>query len=978
MSKRDKYTFNRLVFIYISAIVLSPILFIGMTNYGLFNNYAYNKIISDNCFLAEEISTRIDNVMITAIDELENISYVFAKSRDIEILRHLMNGIVRRYSFLDKILYYNENNLLIYSYPEIRQFYNFDYSYNQRLLDAKKSGKPVWGGIHISEMTNKPSINYTIPIVSEGKVYGFIKGIINIEKLLEDSTLLNSKSENLMMIITDKHGTILAHPDKNKINLMEKFEIREKSKFGAYINEEYYLITGGDIEKTGWKLFILQSYKNAFSPLVFQRLLLIITIIAGIIICLLSLYLGYSKVFVPIKMITIYTTRISKGYYKIPECNFQIKELRRLYENFKKMMEITSQREMLLKESEKKYRNLVEENMDSIFKIDSSLKVTYVSPSIINLLGYTESEFSEIVNNLSGPNEILPERRLNIKALKVIKDTFIKESNQPPFILKVLHKDGSYRYVEIQTVPKKNSLGIVDEIQSTARDITRRFQAEKKADYFKNYLFNIIDSMPSVLLTFNEEKRVDQYNSAAIEFFNKTPQQIKNSYLNELSSDFDEYKKYFDIVKTVGLPADYNITVNSNSKIKHCKVTMFPLRSSKNIIVMRIDDVTKLSVTERQLRQAQKFKSIGNMAEGLAHDFNNILGALSGTIHLMDYKISNNLSDTIEEDIEILKEISAKGSSVIKQLTSISKPTNTGFKPYDLNLIIDAVVKELQESSKKNIVMNFNPYKSSVFIQADIDGIKEMFHNILNNSIQTIKDGGQIDISIKFIEDENFSLYNSEKESYWQISISDTSTDITKEDIDNIFDPYYKNKLTGKKQGIALSVAYNIAKNHNGYIDFFTDKDNGTTYTIYLPFVLPKKEPSEVRPKKDAVLYKGEGTILVVDDENVIRYTTGKMLQICGYNTIEAKNGEEAIKIFREKHNDIKCVILDYFMPDYNGFQVYQEFLKVRKSARVILSSGSKNNPLIENAINSGIKDFLLKPYTLEDLSEAVHNKLNN
>ncbi len=976
MNKLHKSNFNTIVFIYIFIVVIVPVLFIGIANYGLFNNYTYGLSLNNNKFIADDIALRIDSLIEISTNELINMAFIHSKTEDFEILKYSFIKFQEKHRFIDTVLYYNLDSHLIYSFPEKPQFYNFDFSYKQYLIHSKETKSPVWSEIHISEFNNIPSINYTIPIQKNNEIIGFITTIINLEKLLENSTQLNSKSINRLMIITDNKNTILTHPVKENSKKMKHLIIEDYFNNTGYINGTKYIIQEEVIKKTNWKIYIIQSYVDTFASLIYQRIFLILIFFISLLLALFSVYLGYTKIFIPIRKITLFTTRVSRGKYDIPDNKFQIREIRLLHENFLRMLKKITEREFLLKESERKYRNLVEENIDSIFKMDKNLKINYVSPSIENLLGYTQNEFIQLVNNLKGPNTLLPDRRNNIIALKNIRETFIKEKVQEAFTLKIMHKDGYYLYIEIQSVPIKNNNGIVYEIQATTRNITRRYLAERKAEYFKNYLFNIIDSMPSVILTFNQQNKIDQFNNTSLSFFDKTNKELKNKEIWELSSHFEDYKKYFEMVRSTEIPLDFNDMVVTNNKTTNCKVTIFPLKSSKDLLVLRIDDVTKITTTERQLRQAQKFRSIGNMAEGLAHDFNNLLGALSGTINLFDYKITNKLTNTISEDVEILKEISVKGKSIIKQLSSISKPTNSILSPCDLNYILYSIINELDNTLTKKIKFNYHPHKSTAFTFADLENIKEMFLNILNNSINSLKENGEINISIQLIEDEQSSIYQTTKESYWQISISDTAFYITTEDIDNIFDPYYKNKLTGKKQGIALSVAYNIAKSHNGFIDCYADKEIGTTYTIYLPILQSNEDNQELLVKKESKLYKGSGTILIVDDENVIRYTSRKMLEICGYTVIEAKNGSEAINIYREKSKEISIILLDFFMPDLNGQQVYEELIKINPKVKVILTSGAKNNTKIDETIKSGANKFLLKPYTLEELSEEIYNNL--
>lgn len=976
MNKKNNISLNQLLTTYAIFIIL-PIVIIGLGSYTIFTHYIYEQINVKNKIIGSNLSDRIEQIINISGDEITTISQIIAKSDD-DIISYSFERMFNGLKFYENLFYYDEDCRLKVSYPEKKHFYNFDFSYKPVLKKVRLTKEPTWSSVYISEFNNHPAISFTAPSIVDGKVQGFVSGVIKLQKLIDTLNFVNTENHHIAMVITDNKDTILVHPDKNKMEQLQKLTIDNLKDNTIIIDKIKYIVTYNKIKSNGWNIYLLQNFDSISSPLIIFKIVLLVVLIFGFITTVIYLYISYSKIFIPLKMITNYTTRVARGKYDLPELKLNIKEILTLYENFKKMIERVNVRERSLIDNQKKFRDLVEENIDSIFKINSSLTITYISPSIEKLLGYSPEEFARIINTLSGMNPIIPDKRLNIKALRAIRDTFTKQIVPDPFVIKVLHKNETCLFLEIQINPLKNKNNLIYEIQATARDITRRYNAERKADYFRNYFFSIIDSMPSSIITFNENGEIDQFNNSALKLLNTNNQLVKGKKLWDVNEHYSEYQKYFDVVTNTNMPLDFNDKMEFQTGTNYFKVTIFPLKNNRNLLAMRVDDITKLTITEKQLRQAQKLKSIGNMAESLAHDLNNVLGALAGAVNLIEYKVNNDMSDTLAEDIDIMKEATEKGKNVIKQLSVISKPLKSKHDICDLNLMLDKLTKTFEKEHKNIFKIFYIPYKNTALTMGNVERLEEMFLNVIKNATESISENGSISISLKLIVDDEVTDLNKDKENYWQVSIKDKGYIISEDDIENIFDPFYKNNSTGKKHGINLTMAFNTARNHNGFIDCFSDKENGTTFTIYLPNFTGKEESvntmTEVKEKK---IMKGHGTILIVDDENVIRYTSRRMLELCGYSIIEAKNGLEAIALYKDRNKDIECVLLDFFMPDMNGLEVYNEICKINKKIPVVLSSGLRNYNKINEALSSGINQFVLKPYTIEELSSSIYTAIN-
>jgi len=240
--------------------------------------------------------------------------------------------------------------------------------------------------------------------------------------------------------------------------------------------------------------------------------------------------------------------------------------------------------------------------------------------------------------------------------------------------------------------------------------------------------------------------------------------------------------------------------------------------------------------------------------------------------------------------------------------------------------------------------------------------------------------GGTITIDIRKIEaDEHFMKSHPEarQSDYWIISVEDTGIGMNKKTMDRIFEPFFTTKKNTKIKGsgLGLTMVYNIIHDHNGFIDVNSELNRGTVFNVYLP-VLEQEYVKKSKKIENEIIY-GDGTILIIDDEELIRVTTKKMLQTSGYKVITADNGEEGVRIFKENHNEIIAVILDMAMPKKSGRDSFFEMKDYDPDVKVLLATGYKHDERSEEIIKSGVKGFIQKPYTICELSRAIYKVIN-
>ncbi|MCG8572124.1 MAG: response regulator, partial [Spirochaetes bacterium] len=520
------------------------------------------------------------------------------------------------------------------------------------------------------------------------------------------------------------------------------------------------------------------------------------------------------------------------------------------------------------------------------------------------------------------------------------------------------------------------------------RDIQRDI-VEKELKKTKKYLSSIINSIKSVLITINKEKQIIQFNEAAEIFTNFKIKDAIGKEIWPIVPDLYHYRESIEEIMVTKIPKEYPRVKFKNKSKQYYSLFLYPLLADQiNGLVIRIDDITNLEKKDEQLRQAQKMETVGNLAGGLAHDFNNVLGGITGSLSLLNFKIYKEKKvelDFLKQNLDTISKSTDRATSMVQQLLSLSRKQNLTLVPVDLNQSIKNVMKICSNSFDKRIELN-PVYNELALVKADPVQLEQVFLNLCINASHAMtimrpknqQPGGKLNISIESIFADEFFLSinpSAEKKAYWEIQIKDNGIGMSKQTIEQIFEPFYTTKEKGIGTGLGLSMVYNIIKNHNGIINVYSEIDVGTSFSIYLPLLDNLELVEEQHETLDII--KGEGLILVADDEPIMRQIAQSILVECGYDVILANDGEECVNLYMKHHQKIKAILLDMLMPKMSGKEVYLEIKKINPQVNVLLASGFKRDEKVNNILNHGIKGFIKKPYTMEKLSRSIYNIIN-
>ncbi|MFC1514089.1 response regulator [candidate division KSB1 bacterium] len=412
----------------------------------------------------------------------------------------------------------------------------------------------------------------------------------------------------------------------------------------------------------------------------------------------------------------------------------------------------------------------------------------------------------------------------------------------------------------------------------------------------------------------------------------------------------------------------------TDEEVKKQTLKIFASRAAAELERFMYDNQKK--ILEEQLFHAQKMESIGRLAGGIAHDFNNILTGIMGYSEFLKMQYPD-VSTSEGQAAEVIFNNAERAAHLTKQLLGFARGGKYNPKPVNINELIIETINVSEKIFEKNIKVEYGFDDNIRTIEADKHQIEQVLTNLIINAKDAMPNGGILHFVTEnvFINEEYSKIYPEIiPNNYIKLSITDTGIGIAKELIDNIFEPFFTTKGEGEGTGLGLATVYGIVKNHGGYIKVYSELNEGTCFSLFFPV----SEKNIEKKEADIPLIKGDAKILVVDDEDFVRDLTVRMLKQLGYSVITAKNGIEAVKIYKDESESIDLVILDMIMPEMSGKETYAALKKIDPDIKVILSSGFSRHDKAAEIINEGGLGFIQKPFRILDLSTAIDKALNN
>jgi len=395
-------------------------------------------------------------------------------------------------------------------------------------------------------------------------------------------------------------------------------------------------------------------------------------------------------------------------------------------------------------------------------------------------------------------------------------------------------------------------------------------------------------------------------------------------------------------------------------------------------VLLLVQDVSERAALERQLRQAQKMEAIGQLAAGVAHDFNNILTIIQGHAGLARQKMLPSSPQLYSLD-QILKS-SGRASSLIRQLLMFSRKQVMQFRNIDLNDTLRNAVKMLERLVGEHVRIDFRPQGAALPVYADTSMVEQIAMNLAVNARDAMPNGGTLTIttSLEDIRREATPMDPESRQGHFVcLTVRDTGEGMDSKILQRIFEPFFTTKAVGKGTGLGLSTVFGIVRQHKGWVEVTSKPDAGTTFQIYFPASLQPAEKTE--HVADAVLSSGQETILVAEDEDALREVVVQVLKTQGYTVIEAESGVRALEMWDQASRPIDLLVTDMVMPGgIMGGELSDRLRGMKPSLKVIYTSGyspgmaGKDISLLEG------RNFLPKPYSIGKLAQFVREVLDH
>jgi len=383
-------------------------------------------------------------------------------------------------------------------------------------------------------------------------------------------------------------------------------------------------------------------------------------------------------------------------------------------------------------------------------------------------------------------------------------------------------------------------------------------------------------------------------------------------------------------------------------------------------------DITEQEHLQEQLQKAERMQAIGRLAGGIAHDFNNLLMGIQGrtSLMLMDLDQSHPHFDQLRGIEDHVK----RSVALTNQLLGFARGGKYQVAPVDLNQLIEENVAMFART-KKELSINTKFQENIWSVEVDRNQIDQVLLNLYVNAWQAMPNGGQLFIQTRNcrLDDKFVNPYHLSPGRYVEISVTDTGIGMDNETRKRIFDPFFTTKDRGRGTGLGLASAYGIIKNHDGIITAHSEKGKGAIFTIYLPASDKPVRDSKILSEEPAA---GAGTILLIDDEEMILDVGKSMLQKLGYDVLVAGSGNEAIDIYRKDPIEIDLVILDLIMPEMNGSATFRQLKEINPRVRVLFSSGYSREGVANEISRHECVGFIQKPFDIKKLSQSVRQAL--
>jgi PAS domain S-box-containing protein len=653
-----------------------------------------------------------------------------------------------------------------------------------------------------------------------------------------------------------------------------------------------------------------------------------------------------------------------------------------------------------LLESEKRYRTITENVNDIVWIINLDMQITYVSPSNEALTGFTPAELMRHpLQHFLAPDSYAYASRIVAEELDLEHSGLSLDPNRSRTLeIEILSKKGENIWVEVSATFNRDANGKATEILAVGRNITqRRMMEEALADSERRYRM-IVENMNEIIWTLGPNLQFIYVSPSSLRMTGYSPEETRQTPLTRLLSP-DSYAlatqrladelaleasgKPFDPHRAIVLEIEA-IHKNGDSLWLEISGTFNRDQSGriKEIVVVgkNITERKKAEAEKRhleqQLNQAQKMETIGRLAGGVAHDFNNMLSVILGYVDLAKLRLAKQ--HPVLQDIAEIERAAIRSRDITTQLLAFSRKQIIEPRIVDLNEMVIHTQKALTRLIGEDIDLKVKFGRNLWPIKFDPSQIEQILINLAVNARDAMPNGGKLTIeTFNTVIDPLYceNHIGVVPGDYIQLNVSDTGIGMDEDTLQHIFEPFFTTKEAGKGTGLGLATVYGIVRQNEGFIHVYSEPGFGSTFSIYLPRTTETAE--EKNPSEEEPVFAGQGNILLVEDDPMVLKIAQNMLESMGFTVTAVKEPAEVIAIYETPERSFDLVITDVIMPSMSGKDLKNKLQTIRPEGKFLFMSGYTADVIAHHGVLEKGVHFLQKPFTLKSLAGKVAEALS-
>lgn len=637
--------------------------------------------------------------------------------------------------------------------------------------------------------------------------------------------------------------------------------------------------------------------------------------------------------------------------------------------------------EAALRESARRLATLIANLQGMVYRCrnDRNWTMEFVSEAAKTLTGYSPDEL--VGNAHVAYNDLILEADRDL----VWNEVQSALSEKQPFQItyRIRTASGQVKWVWEQGRGVWDEQGQLLALEGYIADITEHKQLEEKLRQSEEHFRSLIENSSDLVAELNPDGTVFYLSPSVKRVLGYEPEAMVGQSVWDFvhAEDLQRAQQAMQsVISTAGNTVSMVVRIRHRNNSWHTFETAAKLEGNNNgerRVIINARDITERLQLEEQLRQMQKLESIGQLAAGVAHDFNNVLAVIQGHAQLMQLELGDN-SVASKSLIQILQ-ATERATNLTRQLLMFSRKQQVQPRTADLNKVIEHLTKMLRRLIGEHIELHFSYSSAPAWVHADVGMLEQVLVNLAVNARDAMPKGGKLHIETRQVEvDTQFRSRQPEAAlgPHVCMRVADTGCGIAPEVLPHIFEPFFTTKEPGKGTGLGLATVHGIVKQHGGWIEVDSQPGHGTEFRVYLPLSNAPQEPETAQPSIPVEGTSGNKTILLVEDEDSLREIARTVLVRAGYSVLEASSGPQALELATAHGGEIDVLVTDIVMPGGMTGSDLAESLQAQRNLRgVVFTSGYPNVQDPEFPRHRG-SVFITKPYTAQMLCQAISDCL--